>query len=416
MTSQIVLMNKIGLAVASDSSLTMVRGDNRRTYASAEKIFPIGSEHKVAILHSGAVEFMEHPYEVLLTEWKKSLQRPFSTLDDYVESFCDWLTHRQDLFPDSSQATFLEDFMTQYLLEVRSTILKELNQAEIKKEDWTKADVLEKVNALLDSDIEYLDQLDDLKDLNEKWAENRYQSILPSIHAAIEYVFDDVPRDVISDMKYEAITKRILYKRIFSRKFDSRLAFVGYGEKSLYPRHIWIDFQGVVGDRVRHVLDAVSINLDSRECSLTTHAQDEAIHTFLRAYHYSFSNIARNYQDESFELMKKIVSEHIEESHRDSVLEQFEKLQEQRFSGVADEFENTSATDFVDPFTSTLSGLPSASLGKMAENLIELQILRQSSQAIQDTVGGPVDVAVITLEKGFQWFRHKTLGDLWGII
>ena len=50
----------------------------------------------------------------------------------------------------------------------------------------------------------------------------------------------------------------------------------------------------------------------------------------------------------------------------------------------------------------------------MAENLIELQILRQSSQAIQDTVGGPVDVAVITLEKGFQWFRHKTLEDLWG--
>ena len=50
----------------------------------------------------------------------------------------------------------------------------------------------------------------------------------------------------------------------------------------------------------------------------------------------------------------------------------------------------------------------------MAENLIELQILRQSSQAIQDTVGGAVDVAVITLEKGFQWFKHKTLDDLWG--
>jgi hypothetical protein len=50
------------------------------------------------------------------------------------------------------------------------------------------------------------------------------------------------------------------------------------------------------------------------------------------------------------------------------------------------------------------------------KNLIELQILRQSSQAIQDTVGGAVDVAVITLEKGFQWFKHKTLDDLWGNI
>ena len=49
----------------------------------------------------------------------------------------------------------------------------------------------------------------------------------------------------------------------------------------------------------------------------------------------------------------------------------------------------------------------------MAESFIELQILRQSSQAVQDTVRGPVDVAVITLGKGFEWFRHKTVDDQW---
>jgi hypothetical protein len=52
----------------------------------------------------------------------------------------------------------------------------------------------------------------------------------------------------------------------------------------------------------------------------------------------------------------------------------------------------------------------------MAESLIELQILRQSSQAVQDTVGGPVDVAVVTRERGVEWFRHKTVDDLWRSI
>jgi hypothetical protein len=52
----------------------------------------------------------------------------------------------------------------------------------------------------------------------------------------------------------------------------------------------------------------------------------------------------------------------------------------------------------------------------MAESLIELQILRQSSQAVQDTVGGPVDVAVVTRERGVEWFRHKTVEDLWRSI
>ncbi|MEI6671581.1 MAG: hypothetical protein WCL15_06115, partial [Actinomycetes bacterium] len=121
MTSQIVLMNKLGLAVASDSSLTMTRGDNRRTYASAEKIFPLGTDHKVAILHSGSVEFMDHPFAVLLTEWMKSLQRPFGSVGEYADSFCNWLAHRQDLFSEEAQANFLQRLMEEYLLDIHKT-------------------------------------------------------------------------------------------------------------------------------------------------------------------------------------------------------------------------------------------------------------------------------------------------------
>ena len=413
MTSQIVLMNKIGLAVASDSSLTMTRGDNRRTYASAEKIFPLGPDHKVAILHSGVVEFMDHPFEVLLTEWIKSLQRPYGTLDEYADSFCSWLAHRQDLFSEESQASFLENFITEYLLEIRSTILDQLKAADISKDDWNAPEVLEKVNDILTRDVKYLDGLSDLEGLNLKWAEARYQTLHPAIQAAIEYVFDDVPRDVVSDMKYEEITKRILFKRTFSRDYDARLAFVGYGEQTIYPRHIWVDFQGVVGDKPRHVRDSLSISTDMSS-SLRTHAQDEAIHTFLRAYHPSFFNIAKNYQSETVDLILEIIDGEFGDISNEIIVEKISALREERKEGIFDEFKKTSESDFVDPFTSTLSGLPSTSLGKMAENLIELQILRQSSQAIQDTVGGPVDVAVITLEKGFQWFRHKTLEDLWG--
>jgi hypothetical protein len=39
--------------------------------------------------------------------------------------------------------------------------------------------------------------------------------------------------------------------------------------------------------------------------------------------------------------------------------------------------------------------------------------LRQSTQAVQDTVGGAIDVAVVTRDLGIQWFKHKTIDDLW---
>jgi hypothetical protein len=414
-TAQIVLMNKIGIAIASDSSLTMSRGDNRRTYASAEKIFPLNKNHKIAILHSGTVEFMEHPFEVLLTEWSKSLQRAFGTVEEYGDSFCNWLAHRQDLFSEDDQLAYFEDLLTGYFLEVRRAILKDLEEGEIASSDWATEETLNRVNNFLDSDIEYLDSLQDLEGLNLKWAESRFQTVQSAITAAIEYVFDDIPRDRESEIRYETIARKVLYKRIFSNTYDAKLAFVGFGEHSIYPMHTWIDFQGVVGDKPRFVKDSLTITT-SFSSSLRTHAQDEAIHTFLRAYHRSFFNIAKNHQRESLQKLKDLIAENLGNSWDSEFNEKIDTFIQERVAEVGEEFERVSSSDFVDPFTTTLSGLPPTSLGKMAENLIELQILRQSSQAIQDTVGGPVDVAVITLDKGFEWFRHKTMEDLWGNI
>ena len=415
MTAQIVLMNKIGIAIASDSSLTMSRGDNRRTYASAEKIFPLDKSHKIAILHSGTVEFMEHPFEVLLTEWSKSLQRPFGTVEEYGESFCNWLAHRQDLFSEEAQLAYFEDLLTGYFLEVRRALLKNLEEGGIPSSEWATEATLSRVNDFLDSDIEYLDSLEDFEGLNLKWAESRFQTVQSAITASIEYVFDDVPRDKESEVRYETISRKVLHKRIFSNVYDAKLAFVGYGENSIYPMHTWIDFQGVVGDKPRFVRNSLTISTGFSS-SLRTHAQDEAIHTFLRAYHRSFFNIAQNHQRDSLRKLRDLMTENLGGSDNAEFNEKIEIFIEDRVSEVGEEFERVSSSDFVDPFTSTLSGLPPTSLGKMAENLIELQILRQSSQAIQDTVGGPVDVAVITLDKGFEWFRHKTMEDLWAKI
>lgn len=80
---------------------------------------------------------------------------------------------------------------------------------------------------------------------------------------------------------------------------------------------------------------------------------------------------------------------------------------------VVESFESTSTKEWVDPFVSTLVNLPIVSLAKTAESLVELQILRQSTQAVQDTVGGAIDVAVVTRDLGIQWFKHKTIADLW---
>ena len=66
MTSQLILLNGFGVALASDSAMTL---GNKRTYETAEKVIPLPAPHRIAVLHSGSVTIHGMPYSVLVNEW-----------------------------------------------------------------------------------------------------------------------------------------------------------------------------------------------------------------------------------------------------------------------------------------------------------------------------------------------------------
>jgi hypothetical protein len=408
-------MNKLGLAAASDSSVTISRGNNRRTYASAEKIFSLGPDHKVIVLHSGTTEFLDHPFEVLLTEWKKTLNRPLQKLDDYVDNFINWISHRQDLFSEDLQNEFLKKLAREYLLVIRTFIMNALEEKEIPSNEWNSEEAFRVANEVLENDIAWLDDRPDLIGLNANWSDSRYNFFKDVFSEVIEYVFDDVPRNHISDKHYEAICRRLMYKSFDSYDIDAELVFAGYGEQDIYPVESFISLQGAIADRPRHQRGSDAIST-SRSSNLNTHGQSEAIHTFLRAYHHSFLQLAISNLEEYSSLLESDVIATLPQVEGHKVEAAVQERLEKQIEKLRAAFDEKSQNDWVDAFTSTLAGLPITSLAKMAESLIELQILRQSSQAVQDTVGGPVDVAVVTRERGVEWFRHKTVDDLWRSI
>lgn len=69
----------------------------------------------------------------------------------------------------------------------------------------------------------------------------------------------------------------------------------------------------------------------------------------------------------------------------------------------------------INPLTAAVSALPRYELAKLAEALVNLTAFRAHMAADQDeTVGGPIDVAVISKGDGFVWVKRKNLvrGDV----
>jgi hypothetical protein len=66
---------------------------------------------------------------------------------------------------------------------------------------------------------------------------------------------------------------------------------------------------------------------------------------------------------------------------------------------------------FSEPIVRIVAVLPKDELAAMAEALVNLTKLKRRVSDQQETVGGPVDVALITKGDGFVWVRRKSYYD-----
>lgn len=93
MTSQVALFNHRAVVIASDTIATNANG---RSFVS-EKLVPLSEPHRVALALRGLVKFMGVEATVLIHAWEMSLDGTLSCLDDYVNSFREWLIANKDV-------------------------------------------------------------------------------------------------------------------------------------------------------------------------------------------------------------------------------------------------------------------------------------------------------------------------------
>ncbi len=63
------------------------------------------------------------------------------------------------------------------------------------------------------------------------------------------------------------------------------------------------------------------------------------------------------------------------------------------------------------PILNTIEGLPLDELASMADSLVNLTSFKRRVTLVPETVGGPVDVAVISKGDGFIWIKRTRYFD-----
>ena len=139
-------------------------------------------------------------------------------------------------------------------------------------------------------------------------------------------------------------------------------------------------------------------------------AQSEMVAMFIEGVDPSYNKIISDYLSEYFEKYPDSIVDSIENVDTNRKEEFSKKLKEIGLSILADfnnRLQDYRQANHINPILNAVSFLPKDELAAMAESLVNLTSFKRKISLDAETVGGPIDVAVISKGDGFIWIKRK---------
>ena len=139
-------------------------------------------------------------------------------------------------------------------------------------------------------------------------------------------------------------------------------------------------------------------------------AQDEMVHTFMRGVDPGYQDVLNGYLTALFEKYPEEIAKGLPKLNAKEKQLFIERMKSvgttltQQFSMALSEYVKHQN---VDPILHTVAFLPTTELARMAETLVNLTSFKRRVTMVAETVGGPIDVAVISKGDGFVWIERK---------
>lgn len=397
MTSQVAVYNQLGIALASDTVSTAFSNNGAKTTGNSEKIFELGGQHKVVILHYGSTGINDLLHQFHVNEWRMTLDRPLATLDDYVASYREWSGKGPRFHSPESIALDLTAFIRTYFESVRSVIDERFGQ-ESGLEALSEEDFVSRVVGINEAAAK--DELASLKSLPlfDGMTETKARALLKQHGIDVNSVVDEVFGDYQQSPEFIRILRSsapYMIARQQAWRWDSTIVFAGYGEHDAFPGTIALHCRGLIdGLLVAHQEDTVRISPSDLRWELSNFAQGDAIESFLSGVNKD----VRNQIAWAVDSLVRELTQGAPESDTDFV--------NGKVRQVLEKLDSYTWKNYLGPIGRHISGLNVSSLASLGETLVGMQATASQSKDGPVSVGGFIEVVTIDRVDGVRWVRR----------
>lgn len=401
MTAEICMMNRLAVVLAADSATTVSRWvDGKREeryFKGANKVFQLSDLQPVGLMIYDSADILNVPWELIIKSFRAHINsKSFNTVEDYARELFSYLSDNPRFFPEAIQNEKLVDATRGVLLEWLGTAIEDVGKenhkaaVEVALAEKREAAHAQEVPGCLDAG--HVDKVaGDLCGEVEKVLSDLLNLIdIPNLEGLAEYAVAALQEVIKNPSRYLDTTG---------------LVFAGFGDHEIFPAMIEFESQGMVGGR--HLFERKSaVVLDHHQPAwLKAFAQTEMVDTFnagfsFDAYSSVLVAVAQNLRAFAEEVAEKSGGKFDAIDDVDSLIQ---GAREKIGSGIIDKARKEHSL----PLRRVLGVLPANEMAELAETLITLQSLKEKVTKPSETVGGPVDVAIITKHEGLVWVKRK---------
>ena len=412
MTAEIAIMNKQAIALAADSAVTINLGPGvgQKIY-NTNKLFALSKYRPVGIMVYDLAELMGIPWESAIKSYRAELgKKSFGSLREYVDDFLSFFRRPNRVLSVDHQREYFFGIIRGLFTTIQQQMVQEINASMMKNGpikyagvQKIVAEVLQKFHAEAVSHRLLAQFQDgDAKKLGTKyWTE---------IVKAKKSIFQHLPLPPDADEMLEEIVTSS-FCREWGPFGASGVVIAGYGEDQIFPSVCAMRFSQVLDGQLKHSEIEESAISPTQPATIIPFAQQEMASVFMEGVDPDYKEVVEKYLRKMFgdypdQLLNLITG--LDAKTRDSLLVKLRKVGDDLFKKFVEETKKYRQTNHVKPVLGAVSYLSKDMLAEVAEALVSLtSFKRRITITSVETVGGPIDVAVISKGDGFVWIKRK---------
>ena len=408
-TAEVAILNKLCVALAADSIVTVTSRLGVKTYDTGTKLFTLSKFHPVGSLTYGLTEIHTVPVEVLIKEFRAQLSnktRP--SILNYRNGFISFCRRELPQAKHEDRQNFTR-ILRNYFTHLRESFATECSNRGIpvgQRQLSAKpgSDVFDKILGDFATASKNARKNDSLKGVTRSLLRKRYGTELGDQFQEnlARYSPNSRRRVQIEDAVLDAVLSNL------SSGTECGIVIAGYGGDDLYPSLASFQTDGVICGHLKIVPNSNSTISAKQPSAVFTFAQRQGARMFIRGIDPDFQSFIEGHIRTILPGIADIVRPYMKNKSKVSILRK-------AFEKKADDFVKDMNTkiqrDFIDKIRDAVDLLDKPELAIFAENLVRLTALRQKMSLEIETVGGEIDVAVISRHDGFIWIKRKYYFD-----